>query len=228
MTPLVRCAIETVDQNGTPVPGVKIGSCPNVGWWNIGSQIYCTMLVRGERLLVERDYRACVEDAFPQPFTTTTDAEGRGFLELPVGHEDLYVEHNGYELPVVRGRRDQRISLVAGATTTARLVLQPKGTEHLGEWDKLAGVLFGCTGEQCRRLLDDPGFRANMDVVRELLDSAKDPTDPAVLTAAYLATAAAFDQLDDKQEAAKWRLKAAEQAAKLMPANHEQAPASEP
>ncbi|MEX2171354.1 MAG: Ig-like domain-containing protein [Pirellulales bacterium] len=215
MTPMVRCAIETVNESGAPVAGVKVGSCPNVGWWNGGSQIYCTPLVRGAQLLVKRDYSTCIDTAFPTPFITTTDANGRGELELPAGREDLYVEHAEYELPVVRGRRDHRVLLDSSKSTTIQLRLQPKGNEFLGEWDKLAGVLFGCTGEECRRLLDDAGFRTNMDEVRKLLDSADDPTDPAVLSSAYTATAAAFDELDDKEEASKWRLKAAQQAEKL-------------
>lgn len=215
MTPLLRCTIETFNESGSPVAGVKIGSCPNVGWWNGGSQIYCSPLVSGAQLFVRRDYLACVDTELPTPFITTTDASGQAMLELPVGREDLYVEHMEYELPVVRGRRDHRVLLDPGNATTVQLRLQPKGAEFLGEWDKLAGVLFGCTGEECRRLLNDPGFRTNMDVVRKLLDSADDPTDPAVLSSAYKATAAAFDELDDKEEASKWRLKAAQQAEKL-------------
>jgi len=218
MTPLVRCVVETVNELGAPVPSVKVASNPNVLWWNCGSQIYCHPLVNGRRLLIERDYRKIAEGDLAMPFTTVTDASGRGELQLPVHTKGLYAEHADYELPIVlgRGRREHRIALIAGETTSARLVLQPKGTERIGEWDKLAGVLFGCTGEQCQRLLNDPGFRAKMDVVRQVLDSAKDPTDPAVLTVAYTATAAAFDELDDKEEAAQWRLKAAQQVAKLL------------
>jgi hypothetical protein len=64
-------------------------------------------------------------------------------------------------------------------------------------------------------LLEDPGFRSKIEVVRKRLDEAKDPTAPTILKGAYVDIAAAFDELEDKEEAEKWRKKAAEQAAKL-------------
>jgi hypothetical protein len=105
--------------------------------------------------------------------------------------------------------------LVAGEPTHARLVLQPKGTEFLGDWDKLAGVLFGCTGEQCRRLLEDPGFRKRITAVRIQMDEAEDINDPKLLKNAFAEISAAFDEVGDQEEVARWRRKADEQAAKL-------------
>jgi hypothetical protein len=215
MTPTVRCDVETVDPKGAPIAGVGVSASPNVGWWQDGTQLYCTPLVRGERLVAKRKYHASVDKAFPQPFKARTDANGHVQLELPVGVEDLDAEHDRFELPVTRGRRDHRIQLVADKPSAVRLVMQPKGNEHLGEWDKLAGVLFGCTGEQCRRLLNDPTFRAKIGKVRERLDAAKDPNDPAVLLIAYSEIAEAFDQLGDKEEAFKWRHKALAETNKL-------------
>jgi hypothetical protein len=215
MKPLAQCDIETVDTKGSPLTGVEVSAYPNVGWWNGGSQVYCTPLVRGEQLLATRDYRTSVDKAFPQPFEATSDAKGHCQIYLPIGREDLYAENDHFELPVVRGRREQRVQLVADTTNAVRLVMQSKGKEHLGEWDKLAGVLFGCTGEQCRRLLNDPGFRAKITKVRERLDAAKDPNDPAVLLIAYFEIAEAFDQLGDMEEAFKWRHKALAETNKL-------------
>jgi hypothetical protein len=173
--------------------------------------------VRGERLLIHRDHFAAVDDkAFAEPFEAITGDNGRAEIELPVGKQNLWAEHNEFELPVVRGRRNVEITLAADQfSPLTRLTLQPKGREYLGEWDKLAGVLFGCTGEQCRRLLEDPGFRSKIEVVRRRLDEAKDPTAPTILKGAYVDIAAAFDELEDKEEAEKWRKKAREQAAKL-------------
>jgi hypothetical protein len=223
MTPTVRCIIETVDEQASPLAGVKVTSNPNVGWWNGGSQIYSEPLLRGECLLMKRDYQLCVDHSYSGAYSTVTGADGRAELELPAGRESLSAGSDNYELPVVQGRRRQSVTLTAGQTTTTRLVLQPKGTERLGDWDKLTGVLFGCTGEQCRRLLNDPSFRAKMENVRQLLNAAEDPTDPVLLTAAYLQVADAFEELEDKQEAAKWRIKAAQQAAKLMPTGKKEA-----
>ena len=217
MTPMLRCIVETVDDQGKPLADVEVSAWPNVGWWNGGSQVYCAPLIRGEKLLVTRDYIPAVDDVYPKPFQATSDSSGLAELQLPASNKRLSAENDGYELPVAIGRRDHKVELVAGETNRIRLVLQPKGKEYLGEWDKLAGVLFGCTGEQCRRLLEDPEFRAKMDFVRQKLDAAKDPNDPLVLNIAFIEMAAAFDDLDDKEEATKWRRKAAEQAAKLPP-----------
>lgn len=44
MEPMVECRVEVVNEADAPLPGVKVGSCPNVGWWNNGSQVYCDYL----------------------------------------------------------------------------------------------------------------------------------------------------------------------------------------
>ena len=68
MSPLVRCVATAVDEDDKPVAGVTVASWPNVAWWNGGSQIYCYPLVRGERLLREREYSKATDETFPQPF----------------------------------------------------------------------------------------------------------------------------------------------------------------
>lgn len=215
MEPLVECRVEVVDNHGSPLEGVQVVSYPNVGWWNGGSQIYCCYLFSSEKFLVTRDSDSSLDQSFPQPWSVTTDERGIAVLLLPPGKEDLYVVHDDYELPVSRGRRDVRVELVAGESRQARLVLQPKGTEFLGDWDKLAGVLFGCTGEECRRLLEDPGFRKRITAVRIQLDEAEDVNDPKLLKNAFAEISAAFDEVGDQEEVARWRRKADEQAAKL-------------
>jgi hypothetical protein len=215
MTACVRCEIQVVDGQGAPIADAAVNSWPNVGWWNVGSQIYCTPLVRSEKALVLRDYKESIDSGvYPEPFRATTDKDGRAVLELPPGDEGLVAIHDDYELPVVQGRRDQDVVLHPGETTHATLVMQPKGTEYLGEWDKLAGVLFGCTDEQCRRLLEDQGFRKSMESVRAEFDAAKNPRDPKMLMKAYAKMAEAFKELDDEEEVARWKQKAAEQAEK--------------
>lgn len=215
MTPLVRCIATTVDEDGKPVAGVKVSSWPNVGWWNDGSQIYCHPLVRGERLLRERDYQAAIDDAFPQPFQGQTDAEGNVTLELPVGSEELAVSSDVYELPAILGRRDVRVKLVRGETTKVVLRLQPRGTERLGEWDKLAGVVFGCSTREGRRICALPGVQMQMEELTRRFREAEDPRDPQLLSEVYSAVADAFKGVGDPVEAAIWRRKAAEQAAKV-------------
>jgi hypothetical protein len=215
MEPMVRCEVQVVDHRDQPVAEATISSCPNVGWWGTGPQIYCHPLVRSEELVVKRRYLSLVDPKEPYPFEVVTDSRGRAKLLLPSGREDLYVDHDHFELPVNRGWRDVPFQLVIGETTHARLELQPKGTEFLGEWDKLAGVLFGCTGEQCRRLLSDEGFRSRIEKVRLRYSESDDPADPVLLKDAYAEIADAFKELGDQQEAKLWKRKAADQAKKL-------------
>jgi hypothetical protein len=213
MQPLVHCVATALDGDNEPVAGVKVVSWPNVGWWNEGSQIYCDPLVRGERLLRERDYQKAVDEAFPYPFEAVTDAEGKALLELPDGNEDLAVESEVYELPVFLGRRSVDITLAHGKVTETTLRLQPRGTEKLGEWDKLAGVVFGCSTREGRRICALPGVQKQMDEFARRFREAKNQRDPQLLSEAYAAVADAFVGVGDTNEAAKWRQKSAEQAA---------------
>lgn len=214
MTPLVPCSVTAVDENGEPVAGVKVSACPNVGWWNGGSQIYCYPLERCERLLRTRDYQDAVDKAFPYPFESTTDAQGKTSLELPAGTEDLRASSDDYELPVFIGHRDVRVTLVPGETAEVTLRLQPGGTDKLGEWDKLAGVVFGCSTSEGRRICALPGVRKQMEEFAKRFRESSGPPDPQLLAEAYAAVADAFLQVGDVAEANKWRRKSAEQAAK--------------
>jgi hypothetical protein len=215
MTALASCEIEVVNEEGMPLSDVKVGSNPSVHWWYNMSQIYCGPLVSGEKYLVDRAYRASVDKRYPDTFSTTTAGGGHAVLQIPASTDNLYAKQVDYELPILRGKRRQEIQLVGGETTRVKLVMQPKGSDYLGEWDKLAGILFGCTGEECRRLLEDEGFRNKMTEVRLRLDSAEDPTDPSLLSGAFAEIADAFDELGDQEEVHIWRRKATEQKAKL-------------
>jgi hypothetical protein len=213
MTPLIPCVATAIDEDEKPVAGVTVVSWPNVGWWNDGSQIYCHRLVRGERLLRERDYQNAVDDAFPPPFQAQTGADGTATLELPAGSESLAIESEVYELPVFLGRRDMDIKLAHGQTTEVILRLQPQGTEKLGEWDKLAGVVFGCSTREGRRICALPGVQKQMDEFAKRFREAKNQRDPQLLSEAYAAVADAFLGVGDAAEAANWRKKAIAQAA---------------
>ena len=138
MTPRVRCEVTTIDENNKPIAGVNVVSCPNVCWWNVGTQIYCASLVRGERLLRERKYFDAVDKTFPEPFEGTTDAQGKITLELPAGKESLAAWNDAYELPVTLGSRDVSVTLEPGKTTRKTLHLQPAGTEKLGDTEEAA------------------------------------------------------------------------------------------
>jgi hypothetical protein len=214
MRPLVSCVSTAVDEDDKPVAGVTVVSWPNVGWWHGGSQIYGYPLARSERLLRIRKYFDALEDAFPNPFEAQTDAEGKATLELPTGDLGLAVTSDVYELPVFLGRRDVRVTLSDGETAEVVLRLQPRGTERQGEWDKLAGVVFGCSTREGRRICALPGVQKKMDEFTRRFREAKNQRDPQLLAEAYTAVADAFVGVGDHVEAAKWRSKAAEQAAK--------------
>jgi hypothetical protein len=218
MSPLVRCVATAVDEDDAPIANVKVRSWPNVQWWNDGSQIYGDTLLQGEKLLRTRDYRAAAEDKYGDPFEAVTDAQGKAILELPAGNQNLAVESDVYELPAFLGRRDVQVKLVAGSTTEAILRLQPRGTEKLGEWDKLAGVVFGCSTREGRRICALPGVTQKMEEFTRRFREAKDQRDPQLLSEAYAAVADAFTNVGDQAEAAKWRQKAAEQVAKAKDA----------
>jgi hypothetical protein len=94
------------------------------------------------------------------------------------------------------------------------------GTEKLGEWDKLAGVVFGCSTHEGRRICALPKVREQMDVFAARFREAKSRRDPQLLSEAYSAVADAFMGVGDVEEATKWRERAAEQAAKLRDEPH--------
>ncbi len=215
MTPLVKCVVEVVDQVGNPVSGLEVGSSPNVGWWNSGSQVYCSPLVRSERLLKVRSYEKAVDEVFPHLFSEKTDVTGRVTLQLPGGKEGIYINSDEYESPILLGTRRRKIHLVVGETKSVRLVVQPKGTEMLGDWDKLAGVIFGCSTREGQRVCALPGVTEKIESFRKRLTEAEDPFDPALLAEAYTAIAEILEKADDEKEAANWRRKAAVQKEKI-------------
>jgi hypothetical protein len=225
MTPLARCAVTTVDEDEKPVAGIRVISWPNVAWWNDGSQIYCDPLVRGERLLKDRNYQDAVDKAFPQPFEAETDRFGKAMMEIPAGGEDLAMESDVYELPVFLGRREIDVELKSGKTTDVTLRLQPRGTERLGEWDKLAGVVFGCSTREGRRICALPEVTKQMDEFAKRFQEGKNQRDPQLLSEAYTVVADAFKGIGDSDEADKWRKKAAEQAVKAKEARKAAPPA---
>jgi hypothetical protein len=220
MSALVRCVATAVDEDDKPVMGVTVGSCPNVGWWNAGSRVYCYPLVRGERLLRERTYLDATDMRFPMPFHGKTDAQGKITLGLPAGNERLGAWSIAYELPAFLCRRDVPVKLVPGRTTEVTLRLQPSGTEKLGEWDKLAGVVFGCSTREGRQICALPRVQKQMNEFLRQFREARNQRDPKLLSEAYNAVADAFVAVGDLVEAAKWRQKAADQAAKANKAGN--------
>jgi hypothetical protein len=216
MTPMSKCVVTAVDEDNAPVAGVTVLSCPNVQWWNDGSQIYALPLVKGERVLKNRDYDASIDSGvYPDPFRGTTDAKGQLTMYLPGRSQDLGIIGDVYELPIFLGVREVRVRLESGKPQDVTLHLQPHGTEKLGDWDKLAGVVFGCSTREGRRICALPEVRQKMDEFAQRFRDGASRRDPQLLSEAYTMVADAFVGVGDQDEAAKWRAKAAEEAGKV-------------
>ena len=223
MTPMARCVATAVDEEGTPVAGVKVVSGPNVGGWNSGSGIYGQSLVRGEKVLLLRGSNDAADTTTrAEPFTGQTDAAGKATLLIPAGEERLVVQSEAYELAVILGDRSVRVSLASGETSEATLHLQALGTEKLGDWDKLAGVVFGCSTREGRRILALPEVSQKLDEFIDRFLEAQSNRDPQLLAAAYAIVADAFTDVGDTEEATKWRSKSAAEAEKAKRAGDEQ------
>ncbi len=111
------------------------------------------------------------------------------------------------------GRRLIQIEATAGNASVLQLRLQPIGTKKLGEWDKLAGVVFGCSTREGRRICALPHVQKKIDEFVTRMREAQDQRDPQLLSEAYTFVAEAFTSVGDLEEAEKWRRKADEQAA---------------
>jgi hypothetical protein len=138
-------------------------------------------------------------------------------LELPVGKESLVVVSDHYELPVFLGARQQQVELQAGTPCEQTLRLQARGTDKLGEWDKLAGVVFGCSTQEGRRICALPQVQQKMDEFVKRFREASNQRDPQLRAEAFSFVAEAFAGVGEHEEAERWRKKAAAEAAKLPP-----------
>lgn len=210
MTPLVPVTVTINNAKNVPLSGVELAASPNVGWWNYGSQIYAKNLVQGRHLIRQGANRNATERLFPDLFRGKTDSRGQITLQLPVGRQSIELLSDAYEIPIDLGRRAVRLKVEDGKPLQTSLQVQPIGTEKLGEWDKLAGVVYGCSTEEGNRILALPGMNEKVDDFVKRFSNAKNREDPSLLADAYLSLAEAFLSVDEKDEALKWRKKAAQ------------------
>ncbi|MGB7344398.1 MAG: hypothetical protein WBD20_09310, partial [Pirellulaceae bacterium] len=223
MAPLVRCEISVIDPDGKPLPDIFVGGSPNVFWWNWGSQVYADQLMRSTEWLtgtaIEETWDSDSVYGYDMPFFDHSDENGTATVYLPPGDQSLFAaaKDKGYQLPIFlgSGRRDRKVTVLTGETLAVTLQLEPTGTETLSEYEKLAGVVFGCTTREGRKICALPEVRQKMDELSKRLREADNPHDPALLAEAFAFVAEAFDRAGDKTEAAKWRGKADAEKAKL-------------
>lgn len=210
MMPLVPVTITVTNDDGAPVAGLDVATSPNVGWWNYGSQIYALNLVHGKKLVQQREYLKIVENPFPNMFRGLTDSRGQVTFQLPAAKQYLEVLSDEYELPIELGRRARRPVVEQGKPLNLPIRVQPIGTETLGDWDKLAGIVYGCSTVEGRRILALPGMKEKAEAFIERFREAKNQNDPSMLAETYLILASAFLSVGEKEEALKWRQKANE------------------
>ncbi|MEM9644533.1 MAG: hypothetical protein AAF989_06035 [Planctomycetota bacterium] len=218
MTPMIPWQIRVVDEEDQPVPGIEVASWPNVRWWNSGSQIYASALVRSEDGLLPQGKVSLPNKDHRQPFFGTSDAEGMLTMNLPAGENGLALRSQFYELPIFMGFRHVKIQGDDHSKNNEiTLRVQPTGTEKLGDWDKLAGVVFGCSTREGRRICALPSIRNKMDEFARQFREGKNRKDPRLMAEAYSLVSEAFAGVGDHGEAVKWKRKAAEQLSLVQP-----------
>jgi len=210
MKPLSPVTITVINESNNPVSDLDIAASPNVGWWNYGSQIYGLNMVRGKSLLHHRDYLKVAENPYPSMFRGHTDSRGKITLQLPEDTQYLELLNDQYELPIELGSRIRKLHVEAGKPMELTLRVQPTGTEILGDWDRLAGVIYGCSTVEGRKLLELPGMREKMGEFVKKFSHAKSQQDPILLSEAYLWLSEAFLNANEHEEALKWKIKAFE------------------
>lgn len=210
MMPLASVTVTVTDAMNVPVRGLAVSASPNVHWWDNTSQIYAGYLVQGEKRIRDSNYRGSKEGNFPDPFRGQTNSHGAVMLQLPPGIQHFDIVSDRYELPVDLGERSARHVIEMGQPMAISLQVQNKGTERLGDWDKLAGIVFGCTTEESQKFLQLPGMRDKIDAFIDRFRDAKNQKDPALLAESYLILADALLGAGEKEEALKWRQKSKE------------------
>ncbi|MCU0718420.1 MAG: hypothetical protein MUC83_01855 [Pirellula sp.] len=208
MTALVPVTVTATSQDNAPVSGLDIAVCPNVGWWNYGSQIYGLNMVRGRKLLSQREFRKIAENPYPSMFRGLTDSRGKVTFQLPEDTQYLELLSDQYELPIELGSRMMKLRVVDKKPIDLTLRVQPIGTEQLGDWDRLAGLVYGCSTIEGRKLLELPGMKEKVDEFVKKFSDAKNQQDPELLSEAYLSLSEAFQNANEQEEALKWKMKA--------------------
>ena len=144
MTPMVRCRFECKNAFDKPLQNINVGSGPNIGWWNSGSQIYCSPLVDPIDFWLNGKYEpSAAAKEIPEPFSGTTDSMGIVEFDLPAGHARIYAGNERFQMAARDGRRHRKIYVGREKAVVEQLVLQPKGLDCLGDWEDLCGLVFG-------------------------------------------------------------------------------------
>ncbi|EGF26632.1 Ig-like domain-containing protein [Rhodopirellula baltica] len=223
MEPLHACRVQVKSLDDKPLDDVKVTAYPNVLWTNWGSQVYGKPLTRSADFFGNPDLLAYFQNRrdqplYPSTFIDQSDEDGVARLKLPVGKWGLYVDDDQYEIPILLGRRSLDLTVSNDSENSIVMRLVPKGTDLLGDYDSLAGVVFGCSTREGERICALPEVREKIDEFVRRIQEAEDPQDPKILSEAFMVVSDAFLKAGDQDEAAKWRRKSLKMKVKLTQA----------
>lgn len=136
MTPMKECRVIVVDKQMHPIAWLRVTAWPYVSWWNGGSQIYCHPLHKSEDLIRARLYTKVIREDEVSPFEGTSGADGRVTLWLPGSSQYLTTGSEKWELPSNDGPGQVQVELKPDGVTETQLVVQPFGTNRLGERER--------------------------------------------------------------------------------------------
>ena len=214
MTPLAHCEVTAVDQDNAHLQeSNRLVAERRLVEHRVADLLSSTGALRAAAR-IDRDYFAAAEDTFHQPFEVKTNSEGKAILELPVGKQDLAVSSDVYELPASWDARVQGSACCwrNGPSDPAASAARHRKTWRLGQTCR-CGIWMHHPRRSAN--LRPAGRAAKMDEFEKRFREAKNQNDPQLLSEAYSTVADAFTDAGDSEEAAKWRHKAEEQAAKV-------------
>lgn len=152
MEPAAACKITVVDRKNNPIPNASVSFSPNVAWTGDGTQIFALRAFKSEDFFASGEKFDFSKAMRRNYFSATTDSNGVTIIKnLPPQEQDFYIAHPDYEMPTQKSsydeRREQKVNLFAGKTTSVTVAMQKKGTEMLGEksliasyWRKLCNM----------------------------------------------------------------------------------------
>lgn len=132
MEATARLEVKVTDATGKPLPGVRVGTWPNVRYGEWSATILMSDCYRTADALQSKLESASRWGARVADFEGVSDASGLAVLaNLPSDTTELTTDHPQFELPAVAGssgqkRRQVGFTLTAGSTNHLTVQLEPR------------------------------------------------------------------------------------------------------
>jgi hypothetical protein len=143
MEPMVECRFEFTNSFEKELADVTVTANPNIGWWNGGSQIYCSPLWGTADYMRLGKFVKQEGGIHTLPFRGTTDEKGVVTIDLPAGDARIWARNERYQMAATLGDRSKKLMVEVASPPDLKLVLQPRGLDVLGDWEDLCGLVFG-------------------------------------------------------------------------------------